>query len=108
MSGGISASGTGSPARCLIRSPDPLQSKQPHTALVPVYGGLNAMSTEYTDQDITCKDCRNTFIFSAGEQQFFAERQFTTPVRCKPCREQRKAQKAIDGDDGGGQHQRRR
>jgi len=65
--------------------------------------------TDFTDQEIDCKDCQATFVFTAGEQKFFAERQFTTPVRCKPCREARKAQKEADGGgDGGGGNQRRR
>ena len=55
---------------------------------------------EYTDKDITCKGCKQPFTFTAGEQAFYAERQFSDPVRCKPCREQRKAQK--EADDGGG------
>jgi hypothetical protein len=49
------------------------------------------------DQQIKCKDCPSTFEFTVGEQQFFAERQFTPPVRCKPCRERRKAEKNAAG-----------
>ena len=70
--------------------------------------------SEYTDREINCKDCKTPFTFTAGEQQFFAERQFTDPVRCKPCRDVRKAQKDADGGgspDGGGhdggRHRRR-
>ena len=54
---------------------------------------------EYTDQEITCKDCKTPFTFTVGEQQFYAERQFSNPVRCKPCREVRKAQKEANGGD---------
>ena len=49
---------------------------------------------QYQDQVITCRDCRATFTFEAGEQAFFAERGFTPPTRCKPCRQARKAQNA--------------
>jgi len=52
---------------------------------------------EYTDREITCKDCKTKFTFTAGEQQWFAERDFTDPVRCKPCRDQKKAQKEAQG-----------
>lgn len=31
-------------------------------------------------------------MFSVGEQKFFAEKGFTPPSRCKPCRDKRKAQ----------------
>lgn len=46
----------------------------------------------YTDETITCKDCGASFVFTAGEQAFYAEKGFTQkPVRCKACREARKA-----------------
>jgi len=52
------------------------------------------------DKELTCKDCGQSFTFTAGEQAFFTERGFSEPVRCKPCRDVRKAQKS---DRGGGQ-----
>jgi len=45
------------------------------------------------DKELTCKDCGQAFIFTGGEQDFFAERGFSEPVRCKPCRDARKTQK---------------
>lgn len=43
------------------------------------------------DKTIVCKDCGQEFIFSASEQEFFAEKGFTNePQRCKPCRIARK------------------
>lgn len=46
----------------------------------------------YEDKTIVCKECGNEFIFSAGEQEFYAERGFENePQRCKPCRDSRKA-----------------
>ncbi|MFQ6672937.1 MAG: zinc-ribbon domain containing protein, partial [Candidatus Tectimicrobiota bacterium] len=50
---------------------------------------------EYQDQPIICSDCGQEFIFTAGEQQFYAERGFDhPPKRCKPCRTLRKQQQA--------------
>ncbi|MFI3142119.1 MAG: zinc-ribbon domain containing protein [Clostridia bacterium] len=41
----------------------------------------------YQDKTITCKECGTDFIFSAGEQEFYAERGFQNePQRCKECR----------------------
>ncbi len=40
---------------------------------------------------IQCDDCHQEFIFSVGEQAFFAERNFTPPKRCPECRAVRKA-----------------
>ena len=44
------------------------------------------------DKNITCKDCGKEFIFTEGEQAFYAEKGFTNdPVRCPECRKARKA-----------------
>ena len=51
------------------------------------------------DKDLICKDCGQAFTFTAGEQEFFQERGFSEPIRCKTCRDARKAQKP---DRGGG------
>ena len=45
------------------------------------------------DIKIVCKDCGKEFIFTAGEQEFYKEKGFSNPVRCKDCREKRKAEK---------------
>ena len=45
----------------------------------------------FTDKTITCKECGNEFIFTAGEQEFYAEKGFENePQRCKACRDARK------------------
>ncbi|MBQ8896063.1 MAG: zinc-ribbon domain containing protein [Clostridia bacterium] len=45
----------------------------------------------YEDKTLTCKDCGNEFVFTAGEQEFYAERGFQNePQRCKACRDARK------------------
>ena len=45
----------------------------------------------YEDKTLVCKDCGNEFIFSAGEQEFYAEKGFVNePQRCKSCRDARK------------------
>ena len=45
----------------------------------------------YTDKTLVCKDCGNEFVFSAGEQEFYAERGFENePQRCRACRAARK------------------
>ena len=46
----------------------------------------------YEDKTLICKDCGNEFIFSAVEQEFYAEKGFVNePQRCKECRFARKA-----------------
>src|SRR6185437_14482346 len=36
---------------------------------------------------LTCSDCGQEFVFTAGEQQFYQERGYSSPRRCKPCRQ---------------------
>lgn len=54
------------------------------------------------DKSITCVDCGEEFLFTAGEQAFYQERGLTNaPTRCKRCRDARKASRP---DGGGGGH----
>lgn len=54
----------------------------------------------YTDRTLTCRDCGQTFEFTAGEQEFFASRGFQNdPSRCATCRANRNRG---DGFGGGG------
>ena len=53
----------------------------------------------YTDQTLTCRDCGQSFAFTASEQDFYAQRGFSNPLRCPSCRASRKAAR---GDSGGG------
>lgn len=46
----------------------------------------------YEDKTLKCKDCSAEFIFTAGEQEFYAEKGLQhEPQRCKSCRDARKA-----------------
>ena len=45
----------------------------------------------YQDKTLKCKECGNEFVFTAGEQEFYASRGFENePSRCKDCRIARK------------------
>ena len=54
-----------------------------------------------SDRTLTCRDCGNEFVFTAGEQDFYTSRGFSDPQRCQSCRQQRKQQRN-DGDSFGG------
>jgi CxxC-x17-CxxC domain-containing protein len=43
------------------------------------------------DKTLTCSDCGQAFTFTASEQEFFAQKGFSTPSRCPSCRAARKA-----------------
>ncbi|PKM82354.1 MAG: zinc-binding protein [Firmicutes bacterium HGW-Firmicutes-14] len=46
----------------------------------------------FEDKTLVCKDCGNEFIFTAGEQEFFAEKGFENePQRCRDCRSNRRS-----------------
>lgn len=53
----------------------------------------------YTDKTLTCADCGQQYVFTASEQDFYAQRGFTEPRRCPSCRASRKAAR---GTGGGG------
>lgn len=45
----------------------------------------------YQDKTLVCKDCGQEFVFTAGEQEFYAEKGFENePQRCRSCRNARK------------------
>ncbi len=51
-------------------------------------------NVEMADKNLVCVDCGKEFIFTEGEQQFYAEKGFENePKRCPECRKARKQQK---------------
>lgn len=54
----------------------------------------------YEDKTLICRDCGAEFVFTAGEQAFYAEKGFQNePSRCKACRDARKANGGARRDD---------
>jgi CxxC-x17-CxxC domain-containing protein len=56
----------------------------------------------YNDKTLSCADCGQQFVFTASEQDFYAQRGFTEPRRCPSCRASRKAARATTGGGGSG------
>jgi CxxC-x17-CxxC domain-containing protein len=57
----------------------------------------------YADRTISCVDCGSEFPFTAGEQEFYAQRGFSeAPKRCPSCRARRKSQRQAEGVGGNG------
>ena len=54
----------------------------------------------YSDKTLTCADCGQEFVFTASEQDFYAQRGFTEPRRCASCRASRKAARNADSGVG--------
>ncbi|HOV17071.1 MAG TPA: zinc-ribbon domain-containing protein [Candidatus Cloacimonadota bacterium] len=46
------------------------------------------------DKTLVCKDCNKEFVFTEGEQAFYAEKGLQNePQRCPECRKARKAER---------------
>ncbi|MDO7785633.1 zinc-ribbon domain containing protein [Desulforamulus aquiferis] len=53
----------------------------------------------FSDRTLVCRDCGAEFLFSAREQEFFAEKGFQNdPSRCPSCRAARKQR--TQGNEG--------
>ena len=49
------------------------------------------MNAPANDQTLTCSVCGKTFVFTAGEQEFFQTKGFVSPPkRCPDCRKERR------------------
>ena len=52
----------------------------------------------FEDKDVVCVECSETFVFTAGEQEFYAGRGLTNePRRCQRCRQARRGRRDFDG-----------
>ncbi len=55
------------------------------------------------DKTLVCRDCSQEFVFSASEQEFYAEKGFQNePGRCPTCRQARKQANGGRNTGGGG------
>jgi CxxC-x17-CxxC domain-containing protein len=63
---------------------------------------------EFQDKVLTCIDCGAEFVFTAGEQLFFRDKQFKNePKRCKNCKSKRVAILSAPSSQGNGGHSTR-
>lgn len=56
----------------------------------------------FADKQITCRDCGSHFVFTSGEQEFYANKGLMNePTRCPGCRTARRAtQSSLQETDG--------
>lgn len=53
----------------------------------------------FQDRELACRDCGGAFVFTAGEQEFYATKGLEhDPVRCPSCRATRKMMRPEDRD----------
>ena len=63
------------------------------------------MRTSMPNEYIVCVDCGTEFEFTERDQEYYREREFTPPKRCKPCRVAKKARFGKDGKPQNNQQQ---
>ncbi|MCR4399323.1 MAG: zinc-ribbon domain containing protein [Syntrophomonadaceae bacterium] len=50
----------------------------------------------FQDKVLVCQDCGEEFVFTAGEQEFYAEKGFENePKRCRTCRQNRQGRSGV-------------
>ncbi len=55
----------------------------------------------FVDKTLVCRDCKQNFTFTAGEQEFYANKGLQNePVRCPSCRSSRKATRTNEPEEG--------
>jgi CxxC-x17-CxxC domain-containing protein len=60
----------------------------------------------YEDKNLTCVECNQSFVYSADDQSFHAQKGYTEPKRCPSCRASRRAGGSSYGDGGSYRAQR--
>jgi CxxC-x17-CxxC domain-containing protein len=70
----------------------------PVASTVMAFRAEEGLERVYQDRSLTCRDCAEEFLFSAGEQAFFATKGLTNdPQRCPSCRAIAKRARANEG-----------
>jgi hypothetical protein len=57
---------------------------------------LGEKLSEALDKEIICVECKQPFLFTVGEQSYYASREFSDPKRCKPCLKKRREAKEAE------------
>lgn len=68
---------------------------------------MGQSNSDYQDREIVCLDCHEPFTWTGPEQEFYADRKFETPKRCRECRRDRKKMRQM-GAQAGRDHDRDR
>ena len=57
----------------------------------------------FEERTLACVECNQSFIFTADDQQYHADKGYTNePKRCPNCRQARRANRGFGGGDFGG------
>jgi CxxC-x17-CxxC domain-containing protein len=60
------------------------------------------MEANYQDRTLTCRDCNQDFVWTSGEQAFYASKNLqNSPTRCPACRAAARAAREAGGNGSG-------
>jgi CxxC-x17-CxxC domain-containing protein len=88
-------------ARASVATPsavalDPTLAQRELTTLRVI--AMEDRESVFDDRTLTCRDCGEAFVFSAGEQSFFASKGLQNdPQRCPTCRAAAKRARTVGG-----------
>src|SRR5713226_9308418 len=79
--------------RCMLGGDDLSQAAQYTIVFWHVEPGIEKENMALSDQTLYCRDCNQEFVFTVGEQEFYASHNLmNAPTRCPSCRAARKGQ----------------
>jgi len=55
-------------------------------------------------KDLPCRDCKDYFQFSAGEQLFYKRKGFNDPIRCGSCRAAKNKKRELESNESRGHY----
>lgn len=58
---------------------------------------IDLRKENFQDKQLACIDCEATFVFTKGEQYYYASKGLVKPKRCTECRLKRKLTLAPEG-----------
>jgi CxxC-x17-CxxC domain-containing protein len=81
----------------------PVSKLDVHTLPLVSQSSRDSKTSMYQDKTLVCRDCGQEFIFSAGEQEFFASKGLQNePGRCTSCRASRRSTGTMGGGRASG------
>ena len=82
---------------------DTVPDESDHTVCIVITDPQWREIVALSDITLECSDCGAEFLFTVGEQEFYASRGFTNhPRRCQACRNARRGQPRDNYGGGGG------
>ncbi len=78
-----------------VSSDEPTQNTNTRSSNKLNYVSANTyqISDKFEDKPIVCSNCHKTFVWTAGEQEYYRSKNYYEPKKCKTCRAAEKRKK---------------